>query len=167
MRGSGSSGERRREPLATSWNRYAENLNVSLEALGRYRLRTALSTLGIVLGMAAVIAMLSVGEGARNDVLRQVEQLGLNNVIVRNRGFGDDPGLRLEDAGLLGDLLPGVAVASNGSGTLRRCVRAALHSPDHSARCCAGIPRPTRSRASARTVPHVNRPALGTGLRTG
>ena len=112
MRGSGSSGERRREPLATSLNRYAENLNVSLEALGRYRLRTALSTLGIVLGMAAVIAMLSVGEGARNDVLRQVEQLGLNNVIVRNRGFGDDPGLRLEDAGLLGDLLPGVAVAS-------------------------------------------------------
>ena len=85
MRGSGSSGERRREPLATSWNRYAENLNVSLEALGRYRLRTALSTLGIVLGMAAVIAMLSVGEGARNDVLRQVEQLGLNNVIVRVR----------------------------------------------------------------------------------
>ena len=54
-----------------------------------------------------MIAMLSVSEGAREDVLRQVEQLGLDNVIVRNRGFGGDVGLRLQDAGLLRDLLPG------------------------------------------------------------
>ena len=83
-----------------------EILHISIEALGRYRLRTALSTLGIVLGVAAVIAMFSVGEGAREDVLRQVEQLGINNVIVRNQGFGSDAGLRLHDARLLGDLLP-------------------------------------------------------------
>ena len=74
------------------WDRRAEMLRVSLEALGRYRLRTALSTLGIVLGIAAVIAMLSVGEGARQDVLRQVEQLGLDNVIVRTRGLGGEAG---------------------------------------------------------------------------
>ena len=61
-------------------------LRISLEALGRYELRTALSTLGIT----AVIAMLPVGEGAHQDVLRQVEQLGLDNVIVRTRGFGGD-----------------------------------------------------------------------------
>ena len=89
-----------------------EVLDISVEALGRYRLRTALSTLGIVLGVAAVIAMSSVGEGARVDVLRQVEQLGLNNVIVRNRGFGSDSDLRLEDARLLRDLLPGVIAVS-------------------------------------------------------
>ena len=87
-------------------------LRVSLEALGRYRLRTALSTLGIVLGIAAVIAMLSVGEGAREDVLRQIEQLGLDNVIVRTRSFGGGAGLRLEDADLLGDLLPQVVAVS-------------------------------------------------------
>ena len=86
-------------------------LSVSLEALGRYRLRTALSTLGIVLGIAAVIAMLSVGEGARRDVLQQVEQLGLNNIILRNRGFGGG-GLRLDDANLLRDLLPRVLAVS-------------------------------------------------------
>ena len=91
--------------------RRVDSLAISLEALGRYRLRTALSTLGIVLGIAAVIAMLSVGEGAREDVLQQVEQLGLDNVIVRNRGFGDDR-LRWEDAGLLRDLLPGVSAVS-------------------------------------------------------
>ena len=91
-------------------SRPVEVFRISLEALGRYRLRTALSTLGIVLGIAAVIAMLSVGEGARRDVLRQVEQLGLNNVIVRNRGFGD--GLRLDDAQVLRTLLPDVAAVS-------------------------------------------------------
>ena len=94
----------------TSANQHAEVLQISLEALGRYRLRTVLSTLGIVLGIAAVIAMLSVGEGARKDVLRQMEQLGLNNVILRNRGLG--AGLRLGDAILLRDLLPGVAAVS-------------------------------------------------------
>ena len=93
------------------WTRRADSLAVSLEALTRYRLRTALSTLGIVLGIAAVIAMLSVGEGAREEVLRQVEQLGLDNVIVRNRSFGDD-GLRWADAGLLRDLLPRVNAVS-------------------------------------------------------
>ena len=56
--------------------------------------------------------MFSVGEGAREDVLRQVEQLGLNNVIVRNRGFGADSALRLQDAQLLRDLLPGVTSVS-------------------------------------------------------
>ena len=89
-----------------------EVLDISVEALGRYRLRTALSTLGIVLGVAAVIAMFSVGEGAREDVLRQVEQLGLNNVIVRSPGFGSDSDLRLQDARLLRDLLPGVTAVS-------------------------------------------------------
>ena len=93
-------------------DRRSEVLRISLEALGRYRLRTALSTLGIVLGIAAVIAMLSVGEGAREDVLRQVEQLGLDNVIVRTRGLGGEAGLRLEDADLLGDLLPQVVAVS-------------------------------------------------------
>ena len=93
-----------------SANQHAEVLQISLEALGRYRLRTILSTLGIVLGIAAVIAMLSVGEGARKDVLQQMEQLGLNNVILRNRGLG--AGLRLGDAILLRDLLPGVAAVS-------------------------------------------------------
>ena len=88
-----------------------EVLHVSLEALGRYRLRTALSTLGIVLGIAAVIAMLSVGEGARRDVLQQVEQLGLNNIILRNRGFGGG-GLRVGDVELLRDLLPRVMAVS-------------------------------------------------------
>ena len=99
--------------LAARWGETIyEVFDISIEALGRYRLRTALSTLGIVLGVAAVIAMLSVSEGARQDVLRQVEQLGLNNVIVRNRGLGGESHLRLQDAQLLRDLLPHVTSVS-------------------------------------------------------
>ncbi len=41
-----------------------EFLRIAVEALGRYRLRTSLSVLGVVLGVAAVIAVVSVGEGA-------------------------------------------------------------------------------------------------------
>ena len=96
----------------SGWDRRAELLRISVEALGRYRLRTALSTLGIVLGVAAVIAMLAVGEGAREEVLQQVEQLGSNNVIVRNqafrRRFGTPPGGRRPAA----RLLPGVVAVS-------------------------------------------------------
>jgi len=86
---------------------------MSLEALGRYKLRTALSVLGVVLGVAAVIAMTSVTEGAREDTLRQVELLGLDNIVARNRGLtlGDGPsrssrGLTTGDAERLRLLVP-------------------------------------------------------------
>lgn len=60
-----------------------ELLRLSLEALARHKLRTFLGVTGIVIGVAAVTAMLSVGEGARREVIRQVELLGLNNVVLR------------------------------------------------------------------------------------
>ena len=101
-----------RRCLIAKMFRSSDVVDVALEALGRYRLRTALSTLGIVLGVAAVIAMLSVGEGARADVLRQVERLGLNNVVVRSRDLGGSGGLQMDDARLLRDLLPGVVAVS-------------------------------------------------------
>ncbi len=66
-----------------------ELLAVSLEALRRYPLRTALSVLGVVLGVAAVIAMMSVSEGAGREALRQMELLGLDNIVVRSRPGAD------------------------------------------------------------------------------
>jgi putative ABC transport system permease protein len=88
------------------------------DALCRYKLRTALSVLGIVLGIAAVIAMLSVGEGARLETLRQVESLGLDNVIVRSRPMGDarsprsSYGLTIRDAARLKRLVSLTRVAA-------------------------------------------------------
>jgi ABC-type antimicrobial peptide transport system permease subunit len=61
-----------------------EFLRIAVEALGRYRLRTALSILGVVLGVAAVIAMMSVSEGAARDALAQVDALGLDNIVAQS-----------------------------------------------------------------------------------
>lgn len=63
-----------------------EYLRIALEALGRYRLRTALSVTGVVLGVAAVIAMMSVSEGAAREALAQVDALGLDNLVVQSTG---------------------------------------------------------------------------------
>jgi putative ABC transport system permease protein len=106
------------------------------EALGRYKLRTFLSVLGVVLGVAAVIAMMSVSEGARRDVLRQVELMGLGNVVVRARpvtlGSTDGPGrLRAGDAAALRAVVPRLSGSSPlverpleaAVGTRRRVVR--------------------------------------------
>jgi putative ABC transport system permease protein len=65
----------------------AEFGRIALEALGRYKLRTALSVLGVVLGVAAVIAMMSVSEGASREAMSQVEALGLDNLVARSSGL--------------------------------------------------------------------------------
>lgn len=55
-----------------------------------HRLRTLLSTLGILFGVAAVIAMLSIGEGAKQETLEQIEQLGMNNIIIRQNSLSNE-----------------------------------------------------------------------------
>jgi putative ABC transport system permease protein len=91
-------------------------LEVALEALRRYKLRTALSVLGVILGVAAVIAMMSVAEGARADALQQITSLGLDNLVVRSpsgtaNGRTSDS-LTLADAGHLLRLTPYATAAS-------------------------------------------------------
>jgi len=49
----------------------------------QHKLRSALSILGIICGVAAVLAMFSVGEGAGQDVIRQIEQLGIRNIYLK------------------------------------------------------------------------------------
>ena len=89
---------------------------MAVEALGRYKLRTSLSVLGVVLGVAAVIAMMSVSEGARTEALNQVALLGLDNLVLRNRGgFGassDATGLVAADADRLLAIVPLTQTAS-------------------------------------------------------
>jgi putative ABC transport system permease protein len=73
--------------VAQGWPIVGECAAVSLEALRRYKLRTALSTLGVILGISAVVAMMSVADGARREALRQVESMGLGNIVVRSRAL--------------------------------------------------------------------------------
>lgn len=58
-------------------------LSKSLRTLMMHRLRTLLSTLGVLFGVVAVVAMLSIGEGAKQETLEQIEQLGMNSIIIR------------------------------------------------------------------------------------
>ena len=94
-----------------------EYLRIAVEALGRYRLRTALSVLGVVLGVAAVIAMMSVSEGAARDALAQVDALGLDNIVAQSTGGLNDRGtmkrsLAAGDADRARQLVPSATLAA-------------------------------------------------------
>jgi putative ABC transport system permease protein len=63
--------------------RFTELLRVALRALGTNALRSILTTLGIIIGVASVIVMVAVGSGARNEVERQIASLGTNILQVQ------------------------------------------------------------------------------------
>jgi len=58
------------------------NLRISARQLGAHRTRTGLALLGIVIGVSAVIAMVAVGHGARQDVMDRVEAMGTDLIVV-------------------------------------------------------------------------------------
>ena len=61
----------------------SETLTTAFGNLSRHKLRTSLTMLGMVFGVGAVIAMLSIGAGAEKKALEAIGRLGLRNVIVR------------------------------------------------------------------------------------
>ncbi len=62
-----------------------ENFRIGLAELKSNKLRTSLTMLGIIFGVGAVIAMLSIGEGARQETLEQIELMGTNNIIIKEK----------------------------------------------------------------------------------
>jgi putative ABC transport system permease protein len=58
------------------------NVRIGVQSLLLHRLRSGLTMLGVVFGVAAVIAMLAVGEGARRDALEELAKLGSRNIIL-------------------------------------------------------------------------------------
>ncbi len=65
--------------------RYWEILQVAIEAVIANRSRSILTALGIIFGVAAVIAMMAIGNGARQEILEQIKMVGVNNIIVNAR----------------------------------------------------------------------------------
>ena len=59
--------------------------------LKRRKLRTGLTLLGMVFGVAAIVAMLAVGEGSKREALRLVAELGLNNILVESKSIAALP----------------------------------------------------------------------------
>lgn len=60
----------------------SKNAVLSLEILAAHKLRTALSVLGIVVGVAAVVVMVSIGKGAEKRILDQIRAMGTNLITV-------------------------------------------------------------------------------------
>ena len=93
----------------------------ALEQLRQHKLRTALTLLGMIFGVGAVIAMLSIGEGAKQEALRLIESMGLRNLLVEARDFDEDTlreirensvGLSLSDVRAIMETLPNVEAVS-------------------------------------------------------
>src|SRR5207248_3966911 len=58
-------------------------LRMALHALRRNVLRSALTTLGIIIGVAAVIAMMEIGQGSSTAVKKTIASMGANNLLVQ------------------------------------------------------------------------------------
>jgi putative ABC transport system permease protein len=83
------------------------DVGLALQNLGARKLRSLLTMLGMIFGVAAVVSMLSIGAGAQQQVLAFIEQLGVRNLIVEAKDVTDtqellkirktSPGLSLKD----------------------------------------------------------------------
>lgn len=62
-------------------------VRIALDALGRNKLRSILTMLGIVIGAGAVIAMVSIGQGAQAQIAQQIASTGSNMLIVMSGSF--------------------------------------------------------------------------------
>jgi putative ABC transport system permease protein len=59
------------------------NLLIAIDAVIANRIRSLLTALGIIFGVAAVIAMLAIGNGAQQEILNQIKLVGVNNIVIK------------------------------------------------------------------------------------
>ena len=78
------------DPRTHLWSTdFLPELRLGLENLRAHKLRSLLTMLGMIFGVAAVVAMLSIGAGAQQEVMAFIEQLGVRNLIVEAREAPD------------------------------------------------------------------------------
>lgn len=105
------------------------NFQIALEAVLANQLRSLLTALGIIFGVAAVIAMLAIGNGAEKEILEQIKMVGVNNIIIEpvveqeekkiesSAARGEEkkkfsPGLRMADAESIAATIPDIEAIS-------------------------------------------------------
>ena len=106
--------------------RYIHILNIAFEAMVANRFRSILTALGIIFGVAAVISMLAIGSGAKQEILEQIKLVGVNNIVItpasamESTSAGEEdqgdkvkqkfsPGLTLKDALSIQTIVPTVS----------------------------------------------------------
>ena len=97
---------------------YSENINIARLGLIDHKFRSFLTMLGIIFGTASVIAMVSIGEGAKKQAISKYQDLGISNIIIRDKNLSDteleevrmkfSQGLSLKDAEVIREIVPGV-----------------------------------------------------------
>ena len=101
----------------------ANTLKIALKAIRRNKVRSGLTMLGVIIGVASVIAMIALGSGARASIDAQIQSQGTNVIYVSAGSFGRGPGsvrggagsistLTLEDARAIATEVPLVAMVS-------------------------------------------------------
>ena len=102
--------------------RTKRTLKLGIKSLWLHRLRSTLTALGIIFGVASVIAMLAIGEGASKDAMEQIARLGSLNIIVKTVQPPEDQhatgqqqslqeyGLTYDDAERFRNSIPGIQV---------------------------------------------------------
>ena len=102
--------------------RVDSTLKIAFRALRRNKLRSVLTALGIIIGVGAVIAMVSIGNGAKSQVEAQIASLGENVILIFSgsvtasgvhTGWGSAGTLKIEDAEAIRREVPGVIAVSD------------------------------------------------------
>ncbi len=80
--------------LATTSSRIAEAAVMAVRSMASHRLRTVLTTLGIIIGICSVASVVALGEGSRRVIISEIGSLGTNTIdVFTGRGFGDQKAL--------------------------------------------------------------------------
>ena len=95
-----------------------ENIRVAIYGLRDHKFRSFLTMLGIIFGTASVITMISIGEGAKKQAMAKYQDLGVSNIIIRDKDLTDadleqtrmkfSQGLSIDDTRAIGEIVPGV-----------------------------------------------------------
>ena len=108
-------------------DRFSEAFRMALLAMNAHRLRTFLTMLGIIIGIASVVSVVALGEGSRQQILSNISAIGTNTIeVFSGTGFGDQRAARVrtlvpsDAAALAGqDYVDSVTPSVSSSATLR------------------------------------------------
>ncbi len=97
-------------PISAMMGRFKEAFTMAVNAMFHHKLRTFLTMLGIIIGIASVVSVVALGEGSKQRILKDISNMGTNTInIYRGYGFGDTRSakvrtLTVSDMHALGDL---------------------------------------------------------------
>lgn len=85
----------KKQKKSSAWrsmlDRFGEAFNMALLAMNAHRMRTFLTMLGIIIGIASVVSVVALGNGSQKQILENISSLGTNTITVfQGRGFGDN-----------------------------------------------------------------------------